>query len=109
VDYGFYEGIENANTPLAVERKIEELAEHPERDLLLPPGVEGYCGVDAGVQQQLMTALFFFPYTARVVHPVGVREPLCAYIASHYAVVRGPTTADFGYALWAPARSAGGR
>jgi len=109
VDYGFYEGIENANTPRAVERKIEELAEHPERNLLLPSGAERYCDADAEVQHQLMTALFFFPYTAQAVHPVGVREPLCAYIASHYAVVRGATAADFGYALWAPARSAGGR
>jgi len=103
VDYGFYEGNENANTPRAVERKIEELAEHPERDLLLPPGAEGYCDVDAGMRQQLMTALFLFPYTARAVHPVGLREPLCAYIASHYAVVRGATAADFEYELWAPA------
>ena len=74
------------------------------RDLLLPGDAENFCRVDERFQQQLITALFFFPYIAHAAHPVSVRKPLCDYIASHYTPVRGAGVEDFGYALWAPKR-----
>ena len=102
VDYGYYEGIENANTPLAVQRKIDELMQHPDRDLLLPDASASLCSVNGLLQQQILTAFFFFPYLARVAHPVSVHQPLCDYIAGHYTLARSATADNFEYELWVP-------
>jgi hypothetical protein len=103
VDYGYYKGLENANTPAAVERKIDELARHPERDLLIPAPSAGLCAADARLERALITVLFFSPYLARVEHPRSVHEPLCEYIAVHYRLVRAGAPVNFEYELWAPA------
>jgi hypothetical protein len=102
VDYGYYEGIENANTPLAVQRKIDELARHPDRDLLLPDASASLCSVDGRLQRGLLSVFFFSPYLARVSHPVSVHQPLCDYIAEHYTLARSATTDNFEYELWLP-------
>ena len=81
VNYGYYEGMENANTPHAVQRKIDELAQHPDRDLLLPDASASLCSVNGSLQRGLLSVFFFFPYLARVSHPVSVHQPLCDYIA----------------------------
>jgi hypothetical protein len=104
VDYGYYEGIENANTPLAVQRKIDELAGHPDRDLLLPNESASLCNVDGRLRQQILSVFFLFPYTARVTHPVSVHQPLCDYIAGHYTLARSATPDNFEYELWTPAK-----
>lgn len=109
VDLGYYEGIENANTPRAVQRKIDELAQHPNRDLLLSHPSENLCRVDDNAERQAITVLFFFPYTARVAHPIGIRTPLCDYIASHYTLTRSATPDNFGYELWTPSRTSSAR
>ena len=103
VDYGYYKGLENANTPRAVERKIDELAAHPERDLLIPAPSAGLCATDARLERALITVLFFSPYLARVEHPRSVHEPLCEYIAGHYRLVRAGAPENFEYELWVPA------
>jgi hypothetical protein len=105
VDYGFYEGLENANTPRAVQRKIDELAQYPERDLLLPQSSGDLCGFDVNLERQLITVLFFFPYTASVAHPISPHAPLCDYIASHYTLAEMATPENFGYELWTPRRA----
>ena len=103
VDYGYYEGPENANTPQAVERKITELAAHPERAVLLPEDSGELCDAHARLDRAVITVYFAFPYTARVSHPVSVRQPLCGYIVSHYARAQPATAEDFHYELWVPA------
>jgi hypothetical protein len=105
VDYGYYEGVENANTPRAVQRKIDELARHPDSKLLLPNRFEDLCRVNAGVQRHLITLFFFFPYTARAAHPISVHQPICDYIKGHYARVHPATEDNFEYELWSPNRS----
>ena len=60
VDYGYYKGLENANTPAAVERKIDELARHPERDLLIPAPSAGLCAADVRLERALMHGALFF-------------------------------------------------
>jgi hypothetical protein len=104
VDYGYYEGMENANTPHAVQRKIDELAQHPDRDLLLPDASASLCSVDGSLQRGLLSVFFFFPYLARVSHPVSVHQPLCDYIAEHYTLARSATPNNFEYELWTPAK-----
>ena len=36
---------------------------------------------DGSLQRGLLSVFFFFPYLARVSHPVSVHQPLCDYIA----------------------------
>jgi hypothetical protein len=102
VDYGFYEGIENANTPAAVARKVAELAAHPERDVLIPRGALNVCAVDGRAERRLISLIFAFPYYGRVAHPVGVRLPLCEYISSHYLLARRAGVENFEYEMWSP-------
>jgi hypothetical protein len=104
VDYGYYEGMENANTPLAVQRKIDELMQHSDRYLLLPDESASLCRVDGSLQRGLLSVFFFFPYLARVSHPVSVHQPLCDYIAGHYTLARPATPDNFEYELWTPAQ-----
>ena len=103
VDYGYYKGLENANTPEALQKKIDELARHPERDLLIPSPSAALCSTDVRLERALITVLFFSPYLARVEHPSSVHEPLCEYIAGHYRLVRAGAPENFEYELWVPA------
>lgn len=105
VDYGFYEGIENANTPRSVQKKIDELKMHPARQLIVPNHFETMCRVDPNFERHLITVLFFFPYTARVSHPVSVHQPLCDYVLGHYRLSDPPRPANFSYGLWSPTSS----
>lgn len=102
LEYGYFKGMENANTPAAVARKIGELAQHPERDLLLPAPSSNLCGVNGPLERQLVTLLFSFPYTAKVSHPESVHQPLCDYIAAHYSLTQPASESSFGYELWTP-------
>ena len=102
VDYGYYEGLENANTPAAVRRKIDELAVHPERALLLQEHFNDACEVDPRAERHTLGRVFFFPYTARVSHPESVHQPLCRYISAHYVLAQPAVLENFGYGLWLP-------
>ena len=102
VDYGYYEGLENANTPAAVRRKIDELAVHPERALLLQEHFNDDCEVDPHAERRSLSRVFFFPYTARVSHPESVHQPLCSYISDHYTLAQPPVLENFRYGLWVP-------
>jgi hypothetical protein len=102
IDYGYYEGVENANTPAAVGRKINELAAHPERPLLLHEHFTDVCEVDLHGERLWISVVFFFPYTARVSHPENVHQPLCSYISDHYTLAQPPVLENFRYGLWVP-------
>ena len=106
VDFGFYNGIENANTPAAVQLKIDELRAHRHRMLLLPDKFYENCRVDGHFERILMTALFSFPYAARVSHSESVRAPLCKYISDHYKQSYGAAASNFSYSLWYPVEPA---
>ena len=109
IDYGYYEGVENANTRDAVSRKINELAAHPERPLLLQEHYTDACELDPQAERKEISVLFFFPYTARVSHPENVHQHLCSYISDHYTLAQPPVLENFRYGLWAPkARTAAG-
>jgi hypothetical protein len=101
IDYGFYEGLENAITPAAIRRKINDLALHPEEALLLYEHFDENCLVDAAAERQFISGLFFFPYPRKVIHPDNVFRPLCDYIHSQY--IRMDTAAadnKSNYGLW---------
>src|SRR6185312_12737757 len=68
VDYGHYEALENANTPNAVQQKIEELVAHPARGVLVPEDAAASCGVRDQLERAILMVDFFAPYTAKVAH-----------------------------------------
>lgn len=104
VDYGRYEALENANTPDAVRQKIQELAAHPNRGLLLPEDAAARCGVREQLERAILMVYFFAPYTAKAVNPGSVHQPLCDYILGHYTLTEPASKQNYDYALWTPKR-----
>jgi hypothetical protein len=100
IDYGHYEGFENANTAEAIETKLLEIRGHSEKALLLPLHFEAACPVNIAADRFVMSLLFAFPYYGRVVHTEGLRQPVCDYILSRYTMKYGPTLENFEYGLW---------
>jgi hypothetical protein len=102
VDYGYYEGLENANTPNAIHRKIDELVHNPQRALLLPAHFDRLCTVDVALEQSKLSSYFGFPYSHAAAHPDSVRAPLCAYIHSRYILAEEASPSNYRYELWKP-------
>lgn len=100
VDQGFYFGLENVLTPEAVQRKLAELKDHPERPLLMLATQESSCSVDPERERQAISSLFFYPYRAAAKHPGSILEPFCSYIRTHYRVEVPAAPEHFGYAVW---------
>ncbi len=100
LDSGFYFGMVNVLTPEAVQRKIAELADHPERPLLILSGNEESCTPDAEGERRTITQYFWYPYHAAVRNPGSILEPVCTYIRTQYRIAIPASPEHFGYALW---------
>jgi hypothetical protein len=100
VDYGYYEGNENANTVEAIQKKLAEIKDHPEKALLLHEHFEDTCRIDVSAERQELSILFAFPYLGRAVHTESVRQPICDYISYQYELEQVPTPENFDYGLW---------
>lgn len=100
VDYGRYEGLENANTPAAVEQKISEIRDNPGKALLLPDKFESYCKFDARLERKEIEFLFAAPYFKSAMHPISPQEPLCQYIEQHYSIEINASADTYFYGLW---------
>lgn len=99
IDYGFYEGAENASTPAAVRRKIGELAGQPQRALLLPEDFDtSDCIANVSAERRIISVMFLFPL-GRAAHTDSVYRPLCEYIHAEYWMERAAPT-KYGYGLW---------
>ena len=106
IDYGFFYGGADSNTPQAIERQIDQLKQGSESSLLLAPDFTQKCVVDQRHERVLVSALLGFPYLARVAHLQSVRKPLCDYIHGHYKLAEPASARNFGYGLWIPKTSA---
>lgn len=100
VDYGHFEGLENANTEDAVHVKLTEIKNHPEKALLLPDHFDSSCHVNIPLERLVISILFAFPYFGKAVHPESVRQPICNYILAQYRLEQTPTLQNFSYGLW---------
>lgn len=100
INYGRYEGFENANTLAAIHEKVAEMNDHPERALLLPEQFEHKCQIDVSAERSKLSALYMFPYLGRAVHPESIRKPVCVYILTHYKLEQEPSEENFWYGLW---------
>lgn len=108
VDYGHFEGFENANTVDAIHEKLAEIKQNPEKALLLPDHFERTCQIDVPTERLEISLLFAFPYFGKAVHPESVRQPICDYILANYRLEQWPTSQNFWYGLWI-AKQAGGQ
>lgn len=100
IDYGFFYGGADANTPRAIAREIDELRGNSDDGLLLSPDFTEKCAVSQRHERVVVSALLGFPYLARVAHFQSVRAPLCAYISAHYTPVEPANVRNFEYGLW---------
>ena len=100
IDYGYFDGMMDVGGEDAVRRKISELAQHPGRDLLLPPEIQGGCRVDDQMRKKVIGYLLLAPYTAPAVNRQSILKPLCDYVQAHYVVTSRATPQSFNYELW---------
>ena len=107
VDYGNFEGFENANTVDAIHKKLAEIKDHPEIALLLPDNFESYCQNNLPAVRKGISVWLVFPYFGKAIHPESVRQPICDYIRAHYRLEEEPTPRNFGYGLWVAKSTAG--
>lgn len=102
IDYGYYDGGINVNTPAAVARKISELEAHPQRKLLLTKHFYGVCDVDISLERYMISRLFVFPYRTPFANRETIFKPFCRYIYDHFTLTHPPSEENFGYGLWRP-------
>lgn len=100
VDYGRFEGFENANTVAAIEEKLAEIRDHPEEALLLPDHFESLCQIDVAAERHEITSWFDFPYFGKAVHAESLRRPVCEDIVAQYQLEVSPGKENYGYGLW---------
>jgi hypothetical protein len=100
VDYGYFEGVENANTLDAIRRKLSEIKDSPKEALLLPDHFENNCHVDIRAERLEISILFAFPYFGKAAHTESVRQPICDFIFAQYRLQQAPSPQNFGYGLW---------
>jgi hypothetical protein len=101
VSYGYYQGLENANTVAAIQLKVTELQSHPEMALLLPDTFfDRRCSVDFSGMKHGITMNWGFPYFGKGIHSESVRKPLCDSIHEQYTLEQPPSLENFGYGLW---------
>jgi len=102
VDYGRFEEVIDVSTQRTVDEKVAEMLARPESALIVPKEYDRYCQTDPVKERHYLTVLLLFPYFARAVHPVDVRNEICDYIHNEYRLAQEPNTHSVGYGLWVP-------
>jgi hypothetical protein len=102
IDPGRYDGLLNVTSEKSVARKINELTQKPDRQLLLPSDFEDQCLINPIDEAKTIRTLFLLPYHAKPVHSESITRPFCSYIRAGYRREQGATPETFGYELWSP-------
>jgi hypothetical protein len=102
IDYGYYDDLVNAGSLDAIRRKIDQLAQHPQRGVLLANNFTNLCSTYPGTERVFLSVLLASPYLATPAHTQSIREPLCDYILIHYVLAEPAAPETFQYALWTP-------
>jgi hypothetical protein len=103
---GYYFGLVSAVDTHAVALKISELANNPDRDLVLPADFDGHCQSRPDESRWLIRVLFAYPFNGKAVHPQNIYAPLCDYIDANYSLKVPPQPASFNYGIWTRKQSA---
>ena len=102
IDEGYFFENFDIVLPSQVTQKVDEMASHPQRPLLLLPGWEDNFS-DAGPSSTSgLSHLFLYPYNRPVVHSENLTRPIYDYIEQHYRLAESATPQHFGYELWMP-------
>ena len=99
---GYYLALVMVIDSRSVNKKIAELANHPDANLLLPRNFIDLCSIDPEGSKQMMRKLFMYPYNGHAVHTQSVYEPLYNYIISNYTIFTPPQPVPSNYQLWEP-------
>ena len=102
LDFGYYWGITNVPDLDGVARKISELEQNPNRQLLLPEHYDRFCLVDPDATRIMIRFVFAYPFDAPYVNNQSVYQPLCAYISTRYVLAVPAQPETFGYEIWTP-------
>jgi hypothetical protein len=97
VDEGYYFGLADITSDKTVQRKLADLAAHPERDLILPAREGWPCLLPANVP--FLRQVLLYPF-----HPVGKHDyvlfqPMCRYYERNYHWIVPPSGNTYGYGL----------
>lgn len=92
--------MQNLNTIPGVKSTVDYIESHPAEALLLPGNYGDICQINQAGEKLIMSLLFDTVYVRPVVHPVSIRQPICADIQTNYQMVHPPTERSFGYGLW---------
>jgi hypothetical protein len=102
VDTGYFSSTINVLTPEQVQRKIAELAAHPDRDVIIRWEAPKLCLEDIPDSRASLRQLSMTPVLLPAVHSDDIVQPLCSYIQTHYQMVRPSSPEASGYSLWRP-------
>jgi len=102
IDYGFYKGVENANSVAAIERRIAELQAHPDRNLLVAQGSTNCKYFDVRAERGWIETLNQTVYLGKPKHLERPLWPLCQYIQEHYTMAIPASAENWNYELWTP-------
>ncbi len=100
VDTGYFYSIVNLVTVPEVQRKVAELAAHPERPVLLTEGAENSCDLSPEAERATIRKIFLYPYKAPAQNPDSILKPICTFIRDHYVLAQAATPDRLGYAVW---------
>lgn len=101
LDGGYYQGTANVFNLKAVQVKLNELAQHPTRELLLPRNYLDTCSVNPNASRHLIRMLFIYPFNKNAVHTVDIYKPICDYISKNYSLIVPPQPDTYQYGIWA--------
>ncbi len=102
VDTGYFSSTVNVLTPEQVQRKIAELAAHPDRDVIVRWEAPKLCVQDIPDSRASLRQLSMTPVLLPAVQDDDIVQPLCSYIQTHYRMVRPSSPETSGYSLWRP-------
>jgi hypothetical protein len=104
VDTGYYVPVDDVMSEHQATRKIAELQEHPDRDLVIPSDVkpDAGCAVDPKRMSGLLDGVFGYNYFHHARNIPPGMQPLCRYIVDHYRYSRPATAPRNSYVLWEP-------
>ncbi len=96
---GRFSGLLNLLTSEQVRQKVDEMREHPERDVVLAPEDEGECSPLVGNMAALRSVMMS-PFVPRPRNVYDLLSPICGFVHTHYVEVVPATAATAGYELW---------
>lgn len=95
---GFFMGTLNILTPEEMNRKLDELRLHPDRDLVLQKESLEECDMHDGLRP-IIKELLILPWVPQPKRDMSLMVPYCSFILEHYQFIVDPSPTTMGYGL----------